>query len=321
MASSLIWTFSDHWISVDMGKPKQKESFHSRPTGWEHMSCQSAVMPVLITLVLGAAVVFIAWWVVSTWQTISVIVVPESKVASRIELAKTLAQIVLGALVFGTLYVTWRRAKAAELAVEAAQQAVSVSQEGQITERFTRAIEHLGSENLATRLGGIYALERIAQDSEKDHWQVVEVLAAYVRENSPWDDGAEKDATYKSVTTDIRAILTVLGRRNVEYEKEGQILTLVGADLRGAVLERADFRRADFKHANLQRVFFKEANLQEADFFNANFAVADLRGANLRGANLSGAKNLKKNHLRSAHLDQTTKLPLEFECLTRGQNL
>ena len=44
---------------------------------------------------------------------------------------------------------------------------VQVLQEGQITERFTRAIEQLGSENMAICLGGIYALERIAKDSPK----------------------------------------------------------------------------------------------------------------------------------------------------------
>ncbi len=39
--------------------------------------------------------------------------------------------------------------------------------------------------NLEVRLGGIYALERIARDSPKDHWTIMEVLTAYVRENSP----------------------------------------------------------------------------------------------------------------------------------------
>ena len=63
---------------------------------------------------------------------------------------------------FGTLYVTWRRVIAAERTAEAAQQTVAVAQEGQITERFTRAIEQLGSDKIAIRLGGIYALERVA---------------------------------------------------------------------------------------------------------------------------------------------------------------
>ncbi|MEM7178897.1 MAG: hypothetical protein AAF503_14460 [Pseudomonadota bacterium] len=39
--------------------------------------------------------------------------------------------------------------------------------------------------NLEVRLGGIYALERIAQDSLRDHIQVMEILCAYIRNNAP----------------------------------------------------------------------------------------------------------------------------------------
>jgi hypothetical protein len=61
---------------------------------------------------------------------------------------------------------------------------------GQITERFTRAIDQLGATDqrgkpkIDVALGGIYALERIARDSKDDHPQVVEVLTAYVREHT-----------------------------------------------------------------------------------------------------------------------------------------
>ena len=34
------------------------------------------------------------------------------------------------------------------------------------------------------RLGGIYALERISNESEKDYWPIMEILTAYVRKNS-----------------------------------------------------------------------------------------------------------------------------------------
>jgi hypothetical protein len=56
----------------------------------------------------------------------------------------------------------------------------ALNRAGQITERFTRSIDQLGSPELDVRLGGIYALERIARDSRDDHPQVVEVLTAYV---------------------------------------------------------------------------------------------------------------------------------------------
>jgi hypothetical protein len=53
-----------------------------------------------------------------------------------------------------------------------------------VTERYSKAIELLASEKLEMRLGGIYALGRIAKDSEKDYWQVMEVLTTLIREKN-----------------------------------------------------------------------------------------------------------------------------------------
>ena len=38
----------------------------------------------------------------------------------------------------------------------------TLSREGQVTDRYTKAIEQLGSDKLDVRIGGIYALERVA---------------------------------------------------------------------------------------------------------------------------------------------------------------
>ncbi|MGH3218423.1 MAG: hypothetical protein ACRDPY_06785 [Streptosporangiaceae bacterium] len=38
-----------------------------------------------------------------------------------------------------------------------------------MTDRYTKAIEQLGHDKLDVRIGGIYALERIARDSAKGH--------------------------------------------------------------------------------------------------------------------------------------------------------
>jgi hypothetical protein len=60
--------------------------------------------------------------------------------------------------------------------------------ERQVTDRYTRAVEQLGSGKLDVRIGSVYALERIARDSLPGHPAVMEVLAAFIRENShlPW---------------------------------------------------------------------------------------------------------------------------------------
>lgn len=59
-----------------------------------------------------------------------------------------------------------------------------LTQQEQLTDRYTKAIDQLGSDKLDVRMGGIYALERIAVDSQRDHPTAVEVLSAFVREHS-----------------------------------------------------------------------------------------------------------------------------------------
>ena len=54
-----------------------------------------------------------------------------------------------------------------------------IAEQGQITDRYTKAIEQLGAIDTSSnpkmelRLGAIYALERIARDSERDQLAVV----------------------------------------------------------------------------------------------------------------------------------------------------
>ena len=68
--------------------------------------------------------------------------------------------------------------------------------ERQLTERFARAVDQLGHPALDVRLGGIYSLERLAQESPEDHGPIIEILAAFVREHAPWpapgDAGARR---------------------------------------------------------------------------------------------------------------------------------
>ncbi|MCA1681508.1 MAG: hypothetical protein LC777_22470, partial [Actinobacteria bacterium] len=62
-----------------------------------------------------------------------------------------------------------------------------LNRRGQITDRFTRAVEQLGHEKIDVRLGGIYALEQIARDSPKqDHRTTMEVLTAFLQVHAPW---------------------------------------------------------------------------------------------------------------------------------------
>ncbi|MFI6134160.1 pentapeptide repeat-containing protein [Micromonospora sp. NPDC051141] len=53
--------------------------------------------------------------------------------------------------------------------------------ERRVTELYTKAVEQLGSADAAVRLGGLYALERVAQNSPSQRQTVINVLCAYLR--------------------------------------------------------------------------------------------------------------------------------------------
>jgi uncharacterized protein YjbI with pentapeptide repeats len=209
----------------------------------------------------------------------------------------------------------------------------ALNRAGQITERFTRAIDQIGSEKpLEVRLGGIYALERIAHDSRNDHPQVMEVLTAYVRENAPGkqvaasaadgtDDGREgHDPLFgppdPQPRTDVQAILTVLGRRDRSHEQPPLHLNLRHTDLRGAVLD-GHLEGANLMFAHLERAsLYSDSHLEEAlltgahmdrvsaigaHFERATLDEAELEEALLSEAHLQGAR-LNKAHLEGATL-------------------
>jgi uncharacterized protein YjbI with pentapeptide repeats len=228
------------------------------------------------------------------------------RIALQNQVRTTLLQAFGGSFVLVTAYFTWRQ--------------IQLNREGQITERFTRAIEHLGTEGkLDVRLGGIYALERIAHDSRSEHGSVVEILTAFVRGHAaPIEQDRDLSALppLRARATDVQAAMTVLGRRTV-MGQDYWALQFGGLDLRKANLAGADFRMADFSvaqlsganlgHARLGDARLPEVDLQEADLTAADLFQADLRQANLRAADLRESRlvraNLRRANLGEARLD------------------
>ncbi|MBE9207941.1 pentapeptide repeat-containing protein [Nostoc sp. LEGE 06077] len=197
-------------------------------------------------------------------------------------------------------------AKAALKNAEAAIQNAKAAQDKQITERFAKAIEQLGSEKIEVRLGAIYTLERIAKDSKDDHWTIMEVLTAFVRENAPRrleEENTENTQQIPKIRTDIQTALTVIGRRNSENEEEHQELDLNSIDIRGANLYKANLEKANLYQANLEKATLNEANLQQAFLRKAKLQKANLSEANLKEALLSEA-NLQAAFLWRANLQE-----------------
>lgn len=174
-----------------------------------------------------------------------------------------------------------------------------LSRQGQVTDRYNKAIEHLGSDKLDVRIGAVYALERIARDSATDHPTVMEVLAAFIREHSreQWpraEPGAE--APEQTTRPDVQAALTVLGRRDSKRDVRRIDLSganlrranLAGADLTRMVLQQTDLGQTDLTGANLARAKLDKADLGKVLIPGASFVGAELWSANLAGAFFAG---------------------------------
>lgn len=174
----------------------------------------------------------------------------------------------------------------------------TVTEQGQLTDRFTKAVDQLdrtGTDHLQARLGAIYALERLARDSPRDQPTIIEVLSAFIRTTTPRPTPAPA-GTLKSNTTcpaqsvapDVQAALAVLGRRDTTHDQRGRI-DLVDTCLTGAVLSGADLRGANLTGTNLSGAVLKGVQFLGVNFGRTNFGDEDVAGTNLNGADLRGA--------------------------------
>lgn len=249
----------------------------------------------------------------------------------------------------GAPFVVWRSVVAQRQA-DAARRQTEVAESANITSRITQAVAQLGAEktvkrpvfdpgtgalltdarglpiieeitvpNLEVRLGGIYALERIAQDSERDHIPIMETLCAYVRQNAPAPnqqpnpeanlnadgnttepdtgsggevDEASHNQVIGSLRVDIQTVLTVLGRRSadrIEYEKTREPryrLDLRRSNLRNSDLTNANFASAIFEYADISNSILEKTNLREANLNNARLVESKSLGANFEFASM-----------------------------------
>ncbi len=289
-----------------------------------------------IMMVLALAIVSV---IALTWNIPQWLVSPSESLSSQ-ELSTLLFEtrsslILIIAAVAGLfgLYLIYLRMIAIEKSIQ-------ITNEVQIADRFSHAVEQLGTYKLEVQLGGIFTLEKIASESEKDHWIIMEILTAYVRENAPvigdahdsdHQNNIENDRDsfkQKRLATNIQAILSVIGRRKwlAEEVEQKHFLNLRKtnlkyADLKGAWLIGANFRgtnleKANLMGANLAGAFLVEANLKHANLLNANLEGADLRKANFEGTKLTGVNfqgaNFTSANIKGADLSESLLKEVNF---------
>ena len=225
------------------------------------------------------------------------------KKSYRLEVWKTIiagSGVLATAIAGATFFLNYR---SSEENIRLTQQNIKLTEERLITDRFSKAVEQIGSSKDKEEiiLGGIYSLERIAKDPPKDQWTIIEVLTSFIRKNSPISTKSEsikistkKVSEYqKSVSITVEAALTVIQRRNPNQDKayKSQI------DKEQDQCDELSSESCHDNTMNLSQTNLVGANLGGSYVYENPYCETTNTGAVLTGANLKGAD------LRSATLD------------------
>ena len=227
----------------------------------------------------------------------------------------SLGMVVAGIVaIWGLAFAAWRTITLDRQARVAVQDS-RLNEQKHASEAFATAIEQLGHDNFAVRLGAVYALEALAKSSKDLHGPIFETLCAYIRESAPIpDDIAEQDAaladriknrkedeTIRDIIDNhletvpkpdvvIQAILSVIGRRDPGRDPHNAQSALdFLLDLRETDLRKADMINGHFEHTLLTDARLDGAELSKARLDGAIMNGSRLDSVRLWGAYLNGA--------------------------------
>ena len=118
--------------------------------------------------------------------------------------------------------------------------------ERRLTELYTRAVELLGNDSAAVRLGGLHALERLGQDNPGQRPTIAAVLCAYLRMPAPDDEPRETEVRRSAQRVLTRHLRADDAAHWPEITLDLTGARLVGFDAAGCTLVDANFTAATF---------------------------------------------------------------------------
>jgi hypothetical protein len=251
--------------------PGQHPVLSNRAIGW------SAI--VLITVGVALAIFLL-------------IVFGDGKHTDQLDAIKTAGTIVIGTGGAAALWLTARRQRATEIALNQAKDAHDLQEQvaahtranqdrvatateadataRRITDLYTKAVDQLGSDKAPVRLGGLYALERLAQNNPDQRQTIVNVLCAYLRmpyrlplDQAPADDAPEPEHTRFETRTQERQVRLTAQRILANHLRPGNhprpLNTFwpdIDLDLTGASLLDLDFAKCCINTAQFTQATF-----------------------------------------------------------------
>lgn len=298
---------------VTRPEPKMQK----RTASWVAVAGLSGLVAILLILIIASVLAIPSYLVHRDLGQSVTDLNPQELAKAKNDVRATLLQGIAGLLLVAGAVATWRQ-------LRTSRDQLRLDREGQITDRFAKAIEQLGDTKLEVRLGGLYALERIANSSEVDRRAIIDVLTSYVRDHSPWPpkevnpvvDKDSRPPPLRVRAADVQAAMTVLGREAVlawgASSLDLDYVDLREAHLIGATLTGANLRRTNLRGAHLYKSQLDGAFLMHVDLRYAELDQADLRGAHLQAADLRETKNIHDAYLTGAGIDEATQWPHGF---------
>ncbi|MGH3431188.1 MAG: pentapeptide repeat-containing protein [Terriglobales bacterium] len=211
---------------------------------------------------------------------------------ARLEVVRTAGTLVVGTGGAFALLLAARRQRSTEQTLEHEREVAAVAAQDaakqRITELSSRSIDQLGINQAPVRLGGLYALERLAQDNVDQRQTTVNIFCAYLRMpfNPPIDLPEEaspeqlvygNDQKYQELQVRLTAqrILAAHlrpGKKDLFWSEIDLDLTrayLHDFDMSDTVIGKAEFSKAKFAG---DTDFSQAAFMGGASFRNASFA-------------------------------------------------
>jgi uncharacterized protein YjbI with pentapeptide repeats len=200
--------------------------------------------------------------------------------------------------------------EAQEKQLQAQLQAQADTHDAKMSERLSMAIEHLADEKLHTRVGALYELRRLAEDSQRDRASIQEIITQFLNgkreeieklSRASADDVPRNENGYiefnqlpplpSDITVALNMLFFLYEKYRDDYVKDCRI----------------SWDYLDARYLNLSKLPFVNASLHEARFdgselFNAHFDSAWLWNAHFDGAGLVHA-HFDSAILRDAHFD------------------
>ena len=202
--------------------------------------------------------------------------------------------LVVGGIV-AILIALWR-SLVAERQATAAKRQSEIAERSYLSERYRQAASMLGHNESAVRLGGIYTLERLAENypAEFQH-EAFKLLLEFVRappvlrqpQPSVWDGWLELERP--ATRQDVQAAIKVIAKL--------ERLPRIGRDT--GLLFLMDLRGAQLCGVELYGLRLNRALLENANLMYAHLEHMDLTGVQLQWANLSSGPSRRRQPIRS----------------------